>query len=99
MRGAPRSARRRVGKGARAVLFPRGQNRARAVPTIRQHGKRSPVGAGDRFCPPYEVSPKRPRAQSGSSTLISSVSFFQYAVSALSQAFASSIDALGTALI
>jgi len=31
--------------------------------------------------------------------LISSVSFFQCAVSVLSQAFASSIDALGTALI
>ena len=36
---------------------------------------------------------------SGSSTFTSSVTFFQYAVSAAFQARASSIDAFGTALI
>src|SRR5437879_4324775 len=36
---------RRVGKGARSQIYPRGQNRARAVPTRRRYGAR--------FCPPY----------------------------------------------
>src|SRR6516162_4394111 len=49
------------------------------------------------------LSPLRARSlqlnQSGSSTFTSSVTFFQYATSALFQACASSLDALGTGLI